>query len=92
MDEMIITNGIVYSVSKQKECGLCELPSHAIKSQIYQEFYEMNSEESKIDKISETQYFESTASKLSGYTATGLTQVGNLPFHNCKYDIVFYLL
>lgn len=76
MDEMIITNGIIYSVSQQKIYGLSELPSHAIKSQIYQEFYEMSSEESKIDNINETQYFDATASKLAGHAATGLTQVG----------------
>ena len=31
IDEMIITNGIVYSVSQQKVFGLAELGSHEIK-------------------------------------------------------------
>ena len=52
MDEMIITNGIVYSVSQQKVYGLSELPCHTIKNQIYQDFYQMDSDEVKIDNIS----------------------------------------
>ena len=39
MDEMIITNGIVYSVSQQKVYGLAELACHGIQNQIYQDFY-----------------------------------------------------
>ena len=78
MDEMIITNGIVYSVSQQKVYGLAELPCHVIKNQIYQDFYHMNSDDNKMDDISENKYFDSTAEKLNGYSATGLTQVNEL--------------
>ena len=75
MDEMIITNGIVYSVSQQKVFGLAELPRHAIKNEIYQNFYGMDSDTPRKDNISEFSYFNETANKMSGHTATGLTQV-----------------
>ena len=75
MDEMIITNGIVYSVSQQKVFGLAELPRHAIKNKIYQNFYGMDSEIPNKDNISNLSYFNETANKLSGHSATGLTQV-----------------
>lgn len=65
IDEMIITNGIVYSVTQQKVFGLAELQCHDIKREIYQ----------KIDNVSEHSYFKDTDDKLSGHTATGLTQV-----------------
>ena len=74
---MIITNGIVYSVSQQKVFGLAELPRHAIKSEIYQNFYEMDSDTPKDDNISEFSYFNETANKLSGHSSTGLTQVSS---------------
>lgn len=75
MDEMIITNGIVYSVTQQKVFGLAELPRHAIKNEIYQNFYGMDSDTPHKDNISDFSYFNETATKLSGHTATGLTQV-----------------
>jgi hypothetical protein len=75
MDEMIITNGIVYSVSQQKVFGLAELPRHSIKNEIYQNFYGMNTETPGTDNVSEYSYFNETSNKLAGHTATGLTQV-----------------
>ena len=75
MDEMIITNGTVYSVTQQKVFGLAELPRHAIKNEIYQNFYGMDSDTPHKDNISDFSYFNETATKLSGHTATGLTQV-----------------
>lgn len=75
MDEMIITNGIVYSVSQQKVFGLAELPRHAIKNEIYQNFYGMDTETPGKDNVSDYSYFNDTSNKLIGHTATGLTQV-----------------
>lgn len=75
MDEMIITNGIVYSVSQQKVYGLADLTCHAVKNQIYQDFYKMNPDEVKMEDISGTKSYDSTAAKLNGHSATGLTQV-----------------
>lgn len=80
MDEMIITNGIVYSVTQQKVFGLAELPRHAIKNEIYQNFYGMDSETPHKDNITDFSYFNKTANKLTGHTATGLTQVNS---HAC---------
>ena len=78
MDEMIITNGIVYSVSQQKVYGLAELACHGIKNQIYQDFYKMDSIDSEMEEISGNKYLETTTAKLSGHSATGLTQVNKL--------------
>lgn len=69
---MIITNGIVYSVSQKKVFGLAELGSHEIKKEIYQNFYEMDPDNQKEEDFGD---FTKTAEKLSGNTATGLTQV-----------------
>ena len=75
MDEMIITNGIVYSVSQQKVYGLAELPSHGINREIYHDFYGMDCEKVKSEDLSKMAYFDETLTKLSGHSATGLTQV-----------------
>lgn len=75
MDEMIITNGIVYSASQQKVYGLAEIPSHGINREIYHAFYGMDCEKVKSEDLSKMTYFDETLSKLSGYSATGLTQV-----------------
>ena len=44
IDEMMITNGIMYSVTRNKVFGLAEIASHRIKNEIYQDFYNMKSE------------------------------------------------
>jgi hypothetical protein len=75
MDEMIITNGIVYSVSHQKVYGLAELPAHAINREIYHDFYGMNCDKTCDEDLSKMSYFDDTLKKLPGYSATGLTQV-----------------
>ena len=75
MDEMIITNGIVYSVSQQKVYGLAELPAHGIQREIYHDFYGMNCEKAPHEDLTKMSYFDDTLKKLSGYSATGLTQV-----------------
>ena len=75
MDEMIITNGIVYSVSQQKVYGLAELPAHAINREIYHDFYGMNCDKTCDEDSSKMSYFDDTLKKLPGYSATGLTQV-----------------
>ena len=75
MDEMIITNGIIYSVSQQKVYGLAELPSHGIIKEIYHDFYGMSCNEVVGEDMSRMTYFDETSKKLSGHTATGLTQV-----------------
>lgn len=75
MDEMIITNGIMYSVSKQKVYGLAELPNHGINNEIYHDFYGMNCNQVVAEDMSRMTYFDETSQKLSGHTATGLTQV-----------------
>lgn len=36
IDEMMITNGIVYPVSQQKVFGLSDIKLHEVKSEIYQ--------------------------------------------------------
>lgn len=81
MDEMIITNGIVYSVSQQKVYGLAELPSHGINREIYHDFYGMDCDGGKSEDLSKMAYFDETLKKLSGHSATGLTQV-NYTFFN----------
>jgi hypothetical protein len=75
MDEMIITNGIVYSVSQQKVYGLSELSGHNIKTEIYHDFYKMDSNGQTKEDLSKVSYFNDTAEKMEGYKATGLTQV-----------------
>lgn len=71
----MITNGIVYSVSQQKVYGLAELPSHGINKEIYHDFYEMSSDKPKSEDLSRMTYFDETSKKLTGHSATGLTQV-----------------
>lgn len=76
VDEMMITSGIVYSVTHQKVFGLCEIAPHGIKTEIYQDFYDMKSDGStKCDNPQAMSYFTDTAKKLVGHSATGLTQV-----------------
>ena len=82
MDEMIITNGIMYSVSQQKVYGLAEMPSHGINNEIYHDFYRMNCNETVVEDMSRMTYFDETSNKLSGHTATGLTQVFILRSYN----------
>ena len=78
MDEMLITNGIVYSVSQKKVYGLAELAGHNIKSEIYHDFYKMDSESGAKEDLSNMSYFNDTADKISGHQATGLTQVSKI--------------
>ena len=75
MDEMLITNGIVYSVSQQKVYGLAELDIHSVKKEIYHDFYKMDSTGEVKDDLSTMAYFSDAADKLTGHVATGLTQV-----------------
>lgn len=75
IDEMMITNGIIYSVSRNKVFGLAETASHGIQSEIYQDFYGMKEDNNDNDNITSTNYFDETSKKLKGYSATGLTQV-----------------
>ena len=75
IDEMMITNGIMYSVTRKKVFGLAEIAKHRIKNEIYQDFYEMKSENSQEEKLTIMTYFDDTSKKLKGHTATGLTQV-----------------
>ena len=75
MDEMIVTNGIVYSVSQQKIFGLAEMPCHAVKNEIYQNFYGMDPDKLDDDEFSSSSFFSKTSAKLVGHTVTGLTQV-----------------
>ena len=75
IDEMMITNGIIYSVTRNKVFGLAEIASHGIKSEIYQDFYGMQSEKVHEEKMTSMTYFDETAKKLQGHKATGLTQV-----------------
>lgn len=90
MDEMIITNGIVYSVSQQKVYGLAELPAHGINREIYHDFYGMNSDKTNEEDLSKMSYFDDTLKKLSGYSATGLTQVSNLRVSmKCKFFFTY---
>jgi hypothetical protein len=77
MDEMIITSGIVYSVSQQKVYGLSELAGHSIKTEIYHDFYKMDSQGDTNEDLSKMSYFNDIAEKLEGHKATGLTQVGS---------------
>ena len=60
MDEMMITNGIVYSVSQQKVYGLAELPSHGINNEIYHDFYQMSSDKPNSEDLSRMTYFDET--------------------------------
>jgi hypothetical protein len=75
IDEMMITNGIIYSVSRNKVFGLAETASHGIQSEIYQDFYGMKEDSNDNDNITSTNYFDETSKKLKGHSATGLTQV-----------------
>lgn len=75
MDEMLITNGIVYSVSQQKVYGLAELDGHHIKKEIYHDLFKMDSESVAKEDLSTMAYFSDTADKLTGHVVTGLTQV-----------------
>ena len=75
IDEMMITNGIIYSVSRNKVFGLAETASHGIQSEIYQDFYGMQEDKNENDNITSTNYFDETSKKLKGHSATGLTQV-----------------
>ena len=81
MDVMIITNGIVSSVSHQKVYGLAELPAHRIQKEIYHDFYGMNCDKASNDDLTKMSYFDETLKKLSGYSATGLTQVSDQRFY-----------
>ena len=71
----MITNGIVYSVSQQKVFGLSDTKPHGMKSEIYQDFYDMKPDDNKENNPNKMSYFTDTANKLPGHTATGLTQV-----------------
>ena len=73
--EMMITNGIMYSVTRNKVFGLAEISTHGIKNEIYQDFYGMNSNELKQEKMTNMNYYDETSQKLKGHAATGLTQV-----------------
>ena len=55
--------------------GLAEIPSHGIKVEIYSDFYGMSCESPKNENLSNMNYFDDTAEKLKGHSATGLTQV-----------------
>ena len=76
----MITNGIMYSVSRNRVFGLAEIPSHGIKVEIYSDFYGMG-ESPKNENLSNMNYFENTAEKLKGHSATGLTQVSLLAYY-----------
>lgn len=75
IDEMMITNGIMYSVTRNKVFGLAEIASHRIKNEIYQDFYNMKSENTQQENMTKMTFFDDTSKKLKGHTATGLTQV-----------------
>lgn len=75
IDEMMITNGIMYSVTRNKVFGLAEMTPHRIKNEIYQDFYNMKSENTQEEKMTKMTYFDDTSKKLKGHRATGLTQV-----------------
>ena len=75
IDEMMITNGIMYSVTRKKVFGLAEIATHRIKNEIYQDFYEMKSDNSQQESLNNMTYFDNTSKKLKSHTATGLTQV-----------------
>ena len=87
IDEMMITNGIIYSVSRNKVFGLAETASHGIQSEIYQDFYGMQDDKIESDNISSTNYFDETSKKLKGHLATGLTQVFHFIFNINKQCI-----
>ena len=72
---MMITNGITYSVTRNKVFGLAEMTPHRIKNETYQDFYNMQSENTQKEKMTKMTYFDDTSKKLKGHTATGLTQV-----------------
>ena len=91
MDEMIITNGIVYSVSQQKVYGLAELPSHGIINEIYSDFYGMNSDKPQSEDLSRMTYFDESSKKLIGHSATGLTQVTNIKITNNSTKLLLFL-
>ena len=55
--------------------GLAELPSHGIIIETYYDFYGINCNEVVGEDMSRMTYFDETSKKLSGHTATGLTQV-----------------
>ena len=92
MDEMIITNGIVYSVSQQKVYGLAELPSHGIINEIYNDFYGMNSDKPQSEDLSRMTYFDESSKKLIGHSATGLTQVTNINIIKITIPNYYYFL
>ena len=77
----MITNGIMYSVSRNRVFGLAEIPHHGIKVEIYSDFYGMSCESPKNENLSNMNYFENTAEKLKGHSATGLTQVSLLAYY-----------
>ena len=60
-------------VSRQKVYGFAEVPAHAIKREILHDFYGMNCGKTCDEDITKMSYFDDK--KLSGYSATGLTQV-----------------
>ena len=71
----MITNGIMYSISRNRVFGLAEVAAHGIKAEIYTDFYGMKSDSPQEENLSNMKYFENTAEKLKGHSATGLTQV-----------------
>lgn len=94
IDEMMITNGIIYSVSRNKVFGLAETASHGIQSEIYQDFYGMQEDKNENDNIISTNYFDETSKKLKGHSATGLTQVFHFTYKlnkQCTLMIHTYL-
>jgi hypothetical protein len=85
IDEMIITNGIVYSVTHSKVFGLSEVAPHGIKSEIYHDFYGMESDGDNNENPTNMSYFTETSKKLEGHTAKGLTQVKNRKLVNRNF-------
>ena len=75
MDEMIIVNGIIYSVTHQKVYGLSDLPAHRIKQHLFCDFNQMDTTISNTEDIADHQYFKKTEKKLDGNKASGFTQV-----------------
>ena len=83
----MITNGIMYSVSRNRVFDLAEIPSHGIKVEIHNDFYGMSCESSKNENLNNMNYFDDTAEKLKGHSATGLTQVSLLtPFYTPRLN------
>ena len=69
MDEMMITNGIMYSISRNRVFGLAEIAAHGIKTEIYTEFYGMKYDSPHSENLSNMKYFDNTAEKLKGHSA-----------------------